>query len=89
MSQVSLFHTTLITLRKVKHCTHFLIWFALTLELVLFLWILNSTKESKKKTFSDNEKHIKVYTFYYINMVFPMAYSESAKNKEVYNLRFL
>ena len=91
-----------ITSRQVEHCAHFLIWFALTLELVRFLWILNSTKEFLKSTFSDNEKHIKVYTFYHINIVFPINYSESAKKKKkeeekkiklnkikVYNLRFV
>ena len=74
-----------ITSLKVEHCTHFLMWFVLTLELVRFSWILNSIKESKKSTFSDNEKHIKVYTFYYINIVFLMTYSESAKKKEKEN----
>ena len=53
--------------------------FVLKLELVRLLGILNSIKESKKSTFSDNEKHIKIYTFYYIEIVFLMTYSESAK----------
>ena len=34
-----------------------------------------------KKFFSDNEKHIKVYTFYYLKKVCLMTYSESAETK--------